>query len=65
MAPGLRLIDSPQFPADWKPEALAQIEALQLFRASTGGVEWSYVSPPAIIEPGRSKANTAPAVINS
>jgi putative NADH-flavin reductase len=53
VAPGMRLIDTPQFPADWKPEASAQIEALQFFRASTGSVEWSYLSPPAIIEPGR------------
>jgi len=53
VVPGMRLIDTPQFPADWKPEAAAQIEALQLFRASTGSVEWSYLSPPAIIEPGR------------
>jgi putative NADH-flavin reductase len=52
-APGVRLIDTPQFPAEWKAEALAQIEALELFRASMGGVEWSYLSPPALIEPGQ------------
>lgn len=52
-APGLRLIDTPEFPAEWKAEASAQVEALGLFRASTGGVEWSFLSPPAIIEPGQ------------
>jgi putative NADH-flavin reductase len=53
VAPGLRLIDTPEFPAEWKAEASAQVEALELFRASTGGVEWSFLSPAAIIEPGQ------------
>ena len=53
VAPGVRLIDTPQFPAEWKAEASAQVQALELFRASTGGVEWSYLSPPAVIEPGQ------------
>jgi hypothetical protein len=53
VAPSVRLFDTPQFPAEWKAEASAQIEALELFRASTGDVEWSYLSPPAHIEPGQ------------
>jgi hypothetical protein len=53
VASGVRLIDTPQFPAEWKAEAVAQVEALGLFRASTGGVEWSYLSPPALIAPGQ------------
>ncbi len=53
VAPGVRLFDTPQFPAEWKAEALAQIEALDIFRASTGNVEWSYLSPPLNIEPGQ------------
>ena len=53
VAPGVRLFDTPQFPTEWKAEALAQIEALQLFHASTGSVEWSYLSPPLNIEPGQ------------
>lgn len=32
MAPGVRVIDAPQFPADVKPESSAAIEALQVFR---------------------------------
>ena len=53
VAPGVRLFDTPQFPAEWKTEALAQIEALQLFRASTSRVDWSYLSPPLNIGPGQ------------
>jgi putative NADH-flavin reductase len=50
-APGVRLVDTPRFPAEWKPEALAQAEALGVFRAAAG-IEWVYISPAAIIEPG-------------
>jgi putative NADH-flavin reductase len=53
VAPGVRVIDTPQFPAEWKAEASAQVQALELFRASTSGVEWSFLSPPAVIEPGQ------------
>src|SRR6185436_3409510 len=49
--PGVRLVDTPEFPAAWKPVALAAADALALFRASTG-VEWTYVSPAALIQPG-------------
>ena len=31
---------------------LAQAEALELFRASTSGVEWSFFSPPPGLYPG-------------
>lgn len=49
----MRLVDTPAFPAEYKAEALAQAEALKLFRSSTENVEWSYLSPPAIIQPGQ------------
>jgi len=52
VAPGVRVIDDPNFPAVWKPEALAQADALQVFRESDGAVDWTYVSPAALIEPG-------------
>jgi len=35
----------------WRPIALACNEQLAAFRASTD-VDWSYLSPPAILEPG-------------
>jgi putative NADH-flavin reductase len=52
VAPGVRLVDGPQFPAEWKPEALAQAEALAVIRGAGPGMEWTYVSPAAVIAPG-------------
>lgn len=54
VARGVRLIDTPQFPAEVKPESAAAIEALQVFRDSTfDDVQWSYLSPPAMLEAGQ------------
>ncbi|MEP7044165.1 MAG: NAD(P)-dependent oxidoreductase [Dokdonella sp.] len=52
VAPGVRVVDDPGFPPAWKPESLAQAEALQVFRTSDAAVDWTYVSPAAQIEPG-------------
>jgi uncharacterized protein len=52
VAPGVRLVDSPQFPAMYKDEALAQSAALDVLRMSNTTVNWTYVSPPAMIGPG-------------
>ena len=49
---GQRLMDTPDFHAEWKPEAQAEADALAVFEASTGDVDWSYVSPGALLEPG-------------
>src|SRR5205807_7293756 len=43
---GGRLVDQPGFPEQYKPEALAQAQALELFRAAPGGLDWTYLSPP-------------------
>jgi uncharacterized protein len=51
-APGVRVIDDPHFPAAWKPEAQAQARALDVFRASKADIDWTYVSPAAMIEDG-------------
>jgi len=51
-APGVRVIDAPDFPDAWKPEALGQAKALDVFRASGTDVDWTYVSPAALIEDG-------------
>ncbi|TCO32616.1 hypothetical protein EV652_104222 [Kribbella steppae] len=47
----LMLVDSPDFPVDLRPIALACNEQFDLVRASTD-VDWTYVSPPALLEPG-------------
>lgn len=52
VAPGVRLVDSPQFPAIYKEEALGQGFALQTLRDSNTEINWTYVSPPAMIGVG-------------
>lgn len=51
-APGVRVIDDPHFPAAWKPEAEAQARALDVFRASKADIDWTYISPAALLEDG-------------
>lgn len=45
IAPGVRAVDDPGFPEQYRNEALAQAEALAILQASDG-VEWTYMSPP-------------------
>lgn len=52
VAPGVSLVSTPEFPADYKAEALAQGEALETFKASNSSVNWTFVSPAAEIFPG-------------
>lgn len=52
VAPGVKVIDDPHFPAAWKPEAEAQARALDVFRASKTDADWTYISPAALIEDG-------------
>jgi len=49
---GGRLVDTPDFHEDWKPEALAGAEALETFRSADTDVGWTYVSPGALLQPG-------------
>jgi putative NADH-flavin reductase len=51
-APGVRVIDDPHFPAAWKDEAQGQIKALEVFRHDKGEVQWTYISPAALLEDG-------------
>jgi putative NADH-flavin reductase len=51
-APGVRLVDTPEFPGLYKSEALAAAERLGVIRAEAGDLDWTYISPAAIIEPG-------------
>ncbi|KJV36231.1 NAD(P)-dependent oxidoreductase [Luteibacter yeojuensis] len=52
VAPGKRVIDDAHFPAAWKPSAMGMVRALEVFRASTADIDWTFVSPAALIEPG-------------
>ena len=49
---GQRLLDTPTFHEEWKPEANAQARALEAYRQADTDVRWSYVSPAALLEPG-------------
>lgn len=52
VAAGVRLVDTPDFRNEWKPEALSQIDALAVYRAADTDVDWSYASPGALLAPG-------------
>lgn len=45
---GPRLIDTPEFPEEYKPEASAHGEVLEALRADTSDLRWFYVSPAAV-----------------
>jgi putative NADH-flavin reductase len=49
--PGVQLVDTPDFPAAAKPEALAGRNALNLLRAEAA-LDWTFFSPSAVIAPG-------------
>ncbi len=55
LAPGQMLVQSPDFPPEYKDEALAQGEALKVFRESDSPLNWTFVSPAAEIYPGDSE----------
>jgi uncharacterized protein len=45
------VLDGPDFPASWRPIAEACNEQLAACR-SAADVDWTYLSPPALLEPG-------------
>ncbi len=49
--PGVRVIDTPDFPAAWRDIAQAHVDVLAALREVTD-VDWVYVSPAALIQPG-------------
>ncbi|HEX8975073.1 MAG TPA: NAD(P)H-binding protein [Solirubrobacteraceae bacterium] len=51
VAPGTRLLDTPDFPDEYKAEATQAAEALEVYRSVTD-LDWTYVSPAAFIHPG-------------
>ncbi|MGH8803567.1 MAG: NAD(P)-dependent oxidoreductase [Polaromonas sp.] len=51
VAPGLQLVDTPQFPAQYKQGALAARELLNRIKGETT-LDWSFVSPPIGLAPG-------------
>ncbi|SPF07202.1 NAD(P)-dependent oxidoreductase [Streptomyces sp. MA5143a] len=51
-ASGRDRVDTPDFPAMYKAESLAQREVLRLLRAEATDLDWTYVSPADEIAPG-------------
>ncbi len=53
IAPGVQLVDTPAFPAEWKAGALAAREALNRLQGEEGaGLDWTFLSPAMHLEPG-------------
>jgi putative NADH-flavin reductase len=51
-APGVRLVDTPEFPELYKTEALASAEALEVLRGTGPEVDWTFLSPAPVIDAG-------------
>ena len=56
VAPGVQSVDTPEFPPEFKPAALAQREALKIYQQEKE-LEWTYISPSAYIFPGERTGN--------
>jgi putative NADH-flavin reductase len=50
VAPGVQLVDTPDFPSAWKTIALAHRDTLSVLK--TSDLDWTYLSPAALIQPG-------------
>lgn len=55
VAPGVKLVSAPQFPEEYKAEALGMSDALDAFRASSSPLNWTFISPAALIYPGEQR----------
>jgi putative NADH-flavin reductase len=51
VAPGVQLVDTPEFPAEWKQGALAARQALADL-STESALDWTFVSPSIFLEPG-------------
>jgi len=51
VAPGQQLVDTPNFPTEYKSGALAQRDALKLYQ-NEKELDWTYISPSAETAPG-------------
>ncbi|WER47142.1 NAD(P)-dependent oxidoreductase [Cupriavidus sp. WKF15] len=51
VAPGTQLVDTPEFPAAYKGEALAGRDFLNALRGEPD-LDWTFLSPSALFEPG-------------
>ncbi|MEO7718720.1 MAG: NAD(P)-dependent oxidoreductase [Capsulimonas sp.] len=57
VAPGLQVIDTPDFPVAYKSNAGAQRDALGVYKSEANALDWTYLSPAGMIAPGE-RTNT-------
>lgn len=51
IAPGEQLVDTPEFPAEWKSGALAARDYLNMLKENNE-LDWTFVSPAIMLHPG-------------
>ncbi len=52
VTPGVQLVDTPQFPAEWKEGALGAREVLNQLK-NEKELNWRFISPAVFLEPGK------------
>jgi putative NADH-flavin reductase len=52
VAPGVRVVDDPDFSPVYRPFSLAHVEALSVYEGSDAAVDWTMICCPRVIEPG-------------
>ena len=57
VAPNVKLVDTPEFPVEYKDEAIAQGEALTVFQQTQSPLNWTFICPAAEIFPGDKQQN--------
>ena len=57
IAPGVQVVDTPEFPADWKPGALAARDYLSLLQKEDQ-LDWTFLSPALEMHPGIPRQRT-------
>lgn len=51
VAPGLQLVDTPEFPEEWKQGARGSRDSLNILKKE-GDLDWTFFSPAAFLHPG-------------
>ena len=61
VAPDKRLLDTPDFPEEWKPEGIAHTKVLDYYR-SVEDLDWTFVSTPVSRSPSTSAGGSSACV---
>lgn len=57
VAPGLQLVDTPAFPAEWKAMAEGARDVLNLLQQAPASLDWTLLSPPALLAAGERRGH--------